>query len=65
MEGQWSTAVHNASALQIQRFWRIKRMRRRLKAIRRSVQLREGLLAVAMHPDRVGKFEEISPDWIK
>jgi len=65
LEGQWNTAVHKASARQIQRFWRIQRMRRRLKAIRRSVQLREGLLAVAMHPDRVGQFEEISPNWRK
>lgn len=60
---QWDQPLHSASADCIQRSWRLARLRRRLKAWRRMAILKEDLLALAMCPDRAGKFEPISEGW--
>jgi Leucine-rich repeat (LRR) protein len=60
---QWVGPLYTEAATYIQRAWRKARMRRRLKAIYRMTILREELLALAMHPDRVGRFEPVDPIW--
>jgi Leucine-rich repeat (LRR) protein len=52
-----------SSAYIIQRGWRLYRMRRRLSAWRKNSVLRDELLALAMHPDRAGRYEDISSEW--
>ena len=60
---QWYDMQHLLAVSRIQRAWRCGRARRRLAALRRCRYLRPELLALAMHPDRVGSFEDISTEW--
>jgi len=62
-ESQWNEPVHRATAMRIIGLWRKARLRKRLRALRRNAILRNELLALAMHPDRVGNFENISGQW--
>lgn len=60
---QWFDMAHLMAVSRIQRAWRCGRARRRLAALRRCRYLRPELLALSMHPDRAGSFEDISREW--
>jgi Leucine-rich repeat (LRR) protein len=62
-EGQWNEEIHRAAAGQIVQAWRYAAMRKRLRALKRSAVIRGELLALSMHPDRAGRFEDTSPQW--
>ena len=62
---QWIGPGYTEAAHMIQKGWRSYRMRRRLSAWRKSAILRNELLALAMHPDRAGRYENISSEWRK
>jgi Leucine-rich repeat (LRR) protein len=62
---QWIGPGYTEAAHMIQKVWRRYRMRRRLSAWRKSCILRVELLALAMHPDRAGRYEDISSEWRK
>ena len=60
---QWFEPLHHAAAVKIQRCWVRYRIGRRLSSLCRTARTREELLNRAMHPDRVGRFEDISSEW--
>lgn len=62
---QWVGPHFQLAAALIQAVWRRRAARRRLRAWLQTARLREELLAAAMHPDRAGRFEDISPAWTR
>lgn len=60
---QWDTPFHHLSARAIQTTWEIFRLRKTIRTVRRIGKLKEELFAAAMHPDRAGKFQDVSPEW--
>jgi Leucine-rich repeat (LRR) protein len=65
IDDQWNTVAHQASAKIIQRFWKRSKVFLRLRYLRRMNLLRIDLLTETMHPDRAGKFDELSERWKK
>ena len=51
------------AALMIQKNWRVYKMGPPIRSWYRVSILKEELLAVAMCPERAGKFEDVSPEW--
>ena len=64
-EGQWNLILHSSSASCIQRAWRRRQIRCRLRVWRRTAAIKWDLLALAMCPARAGIFQDISPEWHK
>lgn len=59
----WNFIHHIHAAFRIQKAWRGSRMRRRLRAWKRTRTLKLELLELAMSPERAGQFEPLSPEW--
>jgi Leucine-rich repeat (LRR) protein len=51
------------AAIRIQRKWRKYRMSSPFRVWYRISRVKEELIALAMCPDRAGKFEDVSPEW--
>jgi Leucine-rich repeat (LRR) protein len=60
---QWIGHIYNVSARQIQRKWRIRCLKAVLRTWKRMAAIKHDLIAEAMHPDRAGQYEDISPEW--
>jgi len=51
------------AAKKIQNCWRRKKIRPPMRTWRRTQIMKNELLALAMSPERAGRFEDISPEW--
>ena len=60
---QWVGEHVTTSVRKIQKFWRIKRIFPRIRTWKRMKTLKSDLLALAMSPERAGRFEDISSEW--
>jgi len=58
--GQWVGGKFLDSSVKIQRSWRRSRLRQPLRTWRRISKIKEDLIALAMIPERAGRFESIS-----
>ena len=60
---QWNTPNHTIAVKQIQGAWRRCRLKQRVRTFARMWRTKEDLLALAMNPDRAGRFEQIENCW--
>jgi len=60
---QYVGAVYEDAAKKIQSAWRRQKISSPLRTWRRMAAIKYDLLALAMCPERAGKFEDISPEW--
>jgi hypothetical protein len=60
---QWVGVHYHFSASVIQRKWFKYRLKQRLRTWRRIGIIKDDLVALAMHPDRAGTFQDISREW--
>ncbi len=61
--GNWNQEIHHHAQKTIKTKWRIYRLQKRLRAIKKTAIVRQELQQVSMHPSRAGRFENISADW--
>lgn len=59
----WNEEIHHTAQKTIKTKWRIYRLQKRLRTLKKTAILREELQQVSMHPCRAGHFENISSDW--
>lgn len=62
-EEQWFGPAFDVAARLIQARWAVYRLRKAVRVWSRLAALKWELIATAMHPDRAGRFEDISPEW--
>ena len=60
---QWNTPNHTIAVKQIQTRWRLCRLKQRVRTFARMWRMKDDLLALAMNPDRAGRFETIDSCW--
>jgi hypothetical protein len=60
---QWNTPNHTIAVQRLQAQWRVCRLKRRVRTFARMWRMKEDLLALAMNPDRAGRFETIDSCW--
>ena len=61
--GQYVGKSYTDAARRIQGAWRRRRAHSPLRTWKRMKTLKHDLLALAMCPERAGRFEDISPEW--
>jgi Leucine-rich repeat (LRR) protein len=61
--GNWNQEIHHAAQKTIRQKWRVYRLQKRLRTLKKTAIVREELQQVSMHPSRAGRFENISSDW--
>ncbi len=61
--GNWNQEIHHAAQKTIRQKWRVYRLQKRLRTLKKTAIVREELQQVSMHPSRAGRFENISVDW--
>lgn len=59
----WNEDFHKAASKKIRRVWRTYTLRRGLRNWRKTAILKDELLQASMHPDRAGRFENLSEHW--
>lgn len=62
---QWIGDIYVESANMIRRNWFRRRLVTRVRTWKRTATYKSDLQEVAMHPDRAGIFQDISPEWSK
>ena len=60
---QWVGEIYTEAARKFQKAWRIQRIPPAIRTWKRVRTLKYDLLALAMCPERAGRFEDISPEW--